>query len=190
MKPIVTANQLSGRATGALIFTGFGVVWMVLGLAVREQLTWTAAAGIALAAAGLTTLALRMLRRARQFPRVPDDPAMMRAFYWVNAIQWSGAFVVEFTLGRLHLQEYGITAIGVIVGLHFFPLARIFRYRPHYFTGATMVLWAGLTLLTSHEHLQSATALGEGVILWTSAAMTIALGMDAARRAELTPNAV
>jgi hypothetical protein len=48
MKAIQTANQLSGRAIGALFFAGFGALWLLLALYVREQLHAVPASGEAL----------------------------------------------------------------------------------------------------------------------------------------------
>jgi hypothetical protein len=186
MKTQLTANQVSGRATGALIFTGFGALWLVAGFFCREDLTVQAGAGIALVTTGLALAAWNLIRRARLLERVPEDPATMRAFHWVNGGQWVVAFVVELVLAWLHLSAYGITAIAVIVGLHLFPLARIFRYPLHYVTGTAMVVWATVMAITQQEHLQSMTAWGTGAILWISAAGTIMVALNAARQAALS----
>ena len=45
---IKTANQVSGRATGALFFSGFGALWFLLALYVREQLHTATIAGLLL----------------------------------------------------------------------------------------------------------------------------------------------
>ena len=35
----LTANQIGGRAIGALFFTGFGAIWLLLGLYAKQRLT-------------------------------------------------------------------------------------------------------------------------------------------------------
>ena len=65
----------------------------------------------------------------------------------------------------------------LIVGLHFFPLTRLFRYPQHHVTGGALVAWAlGCLALVPRESLQSTTAFGTGDILWVSAAVTLARG--------------
>jgi small-conductance mechanosensitive channel len=183
MKTELTANQLSGCAIGALFFAGFGALWFVLALHVRERLTAGAVAGIALVAVGLVLAALHLMRTAKHWPRVADDPAQGRAFAWINAVQWIAAFAVAFVLGKLGLAEYILSAIAAIVGLHFFPLARLFRYPLHYATGALLVMWAaGTAALVPAERLQGTTAVGVGAILWLSGAVTLVLAIGAARR--------
>jgi len=62
-------------------------------------------------------------------------------------------------------------------------LARLFRYAPHYWSGAVLVVWAAASaVLVPYEHLQGITALGTGVILWINAAVTLALAIPAARQ--------
>lgn len=178
---IQNANQLSGRATGAIFFAGFGALWLVLSLYARQQLGVATVCAVALGLVVLIAGAFHLLRLAKRWPRVPDDPAVGRAFAWINAIQWIGVAVVAFTLAKLHRDAYVMSAITAIVGLHMFPLARLFRYPPHYWSGAVLVVWAvASVVLIPNEHLQGIAALGTGVILWLSAAVTLLLAFKAA----------
>jgi hypothetical protein len=186
MNRIINANQLQGRAIGALFFSGFGALWLVLALYVREELHAAAVGGVLLVLAVLALAALYLLRAARRWPRVPDDPAMGRAFKRVNTIQWVAIFVVAFVLARLHLDVYIPTAVAVIVGLHMFPLARLFNYPQHYATGALLVAWAaGSAVFAPASTLQGTAALGTGVILWLSAILTLTLAFLKMRQPSL-----
>jgi hypothetical protein len=180
---IENANQLSGRATGAIFFTGFGALWLMLSLYARQQLSVVSVSGVTLGLVILLVAALYLLRMAKRWPRVPDDPAVGRAFGWINAIQWIAVALVAFTLARLHLDAYVMSAITAIVGLHMFPLARLFRYPAHYVTGAVLVAWAvASAVFVPVEQMQAIAALGTGVILWLSAAATLALAFLATRQ--------
>jgi hypothetical protein len=180
---IQTANQLSGRAIGALFGAGFGAIWLALALYALGRLSAVLVAGLLLVLAGLVLAALGLLRTAKRWPRVPDDPAIGRAFGWINAVQWAAVAIGAVTLNKLHLDAYVMCAITAIVGLHMFPLARLFRYPAHYVTGAVLVTWACLSaVMVPIEHLQGVSALGTGIILWLSAAVTLALAFQATRR--------
>src|SRR5580658_2915930 len=138
----LTANRIGGRAIGALFFTGFGAIWLLLGLYAKERL---ASAPLSLVASGAVLLAggaFFLLRRAKALPRTPQDPAMARAFKWVNIIQWIAVGAVAFTFAHFGIDAYVISAITAIVGLHMFPLARLFHYPLHYVTGAVLIAWA------------------------------------------------
>ena len=184
MEPIYKANSLRGQAIGASFFTGFGALWIGLTLYVRESLT---PLNISLLSTGFVTLALAcflLFWEARQWPARPEDPAVGKAFNRVNATQWIAIVLVSYSFARLHMDAYVLSAITAIVGVHLFPFARLFRRKLHFVTGFAMVLWASITVLfVPVEHMQGITAIGTGIILWTSAAISLTTGLIAARHA-------
>jgi len=183
MTDVKTADQIRGRAIGAIFFAGFGTIWLLLSLYALQRLGVGVVAGVALITVILLLAALRLLRAAKRLPRVPDDPAMGRAFMRINAIQWIAISVVAFSFAKLHIDVYVMNAIAGIVGLHMFPLARLFRYPLHNVTGSLLVAWAaGSALVAPADQLQGIASLGTGAILWLSAAMTLIVGFQAARQ--------
>ena len=183
MKNAQTANSLGGRAVGSLFFAGFGALWLFLSLYARQLLNIETVSSVLLGLGLLLGAAVVLLREAKRWPRVPDDPAVGRAFVWINAIQWIAVSAVAFSFARLHIDAYVLSAITAIVGLHMFPLARLFRYPLHHITGALLVAWAAASaLLLPVEQMQGITAFGTGLILWLSAAVTLVAAMQAARQ--------
>jgi hypothetical protein len=178
-----TANQLRGRATGSLFFAGFGTLWIGLALTAKEMLTAANLTFVALDVAVLVGMALWLLREAKRFPAVAEDPRIGRKFSQINGAQWIAGGIVAFLLARMHLDTYIPCAITAIVALHMFPLARLFRYKMHYATGTVLLAWAALSaILVPVEHLQGTSALGTGIILWVSAFTTLCLAFTVARR--------
>jgi hypothetical protein len=176
MSTIITANQIKGRATGALFFSGFGALWLILGLYVRESLSVSLSLAIGATFIALATTAFWLMRQAERFPKLPEDRAMNRQFHRINLAQWIAIGITGFTFARLHIDVYAVSAMTAIVGIHLFPLAKLFRYPQHNLTGAALVLWASVTvLIVPKDNLQSTTAIGTGLILWLSAALTLAL---------------
>jgi hypothetical protein len=183
MNNFPNANQLSGRAIGSMFFAGFGTGWLFMALAAKQRISFGTVSGVLLGMSILFLTAFYLLRQSRRWPRVPDDPAMGRAFGWINAIQWIAVAVVALSFSKLHIDAYVISAITAIIGLHMFPLARLFRYPLHYATGAVLVAWAAASaILAPTEQMQGTAALGTGIILWLSAAVTLAVGVNAARQ--------
>ena len=180
---IQSANHLIGAATGVMVCAGFGALWLVLSLYVRHILAIGTAVWIAPGLVLLVPGALYLLRQAKHWPRVPDDPAIQRIFLWANVAEWIGLFVVYFTLCRLHLDDYIFSAATAVIGLHFFPLARIFRSTTHYVTGAALVVWAAASAaFFPVEHLPSNTGFGTGLLLWLCAAVLLVRAIRAARQ--------
>jgi hypothetical protein len=187
MNDVQNANQIRGRAIGALFFTGFGALWVLLALYALQRIGATAIAGVVLVAAMLLSGSLRLLRMAKELPSVPDDPAKGRVFMRINAIQWIAIAVVAFSFARLHIDAYVMNAIAGIVGLHMFPLARLFRYPLHYLTGSLLVAWAaGSAQLVPADHLQGIASLGTGAILWLSAVTTLGIAFQVTRQSTST----
>ena len=183
MEHIVTANQLSGRAIGAIFFAVFGALWIGIALYVKQILTLDFAIGIGAALAALLLSAFWLLRQAKLYPKLPENRAMIREFNRINAIQWAVVAVVGVSFSRLHMEAYLLSAITAIVGIHLFPLAKLFRYPLHNVTGAVLVAWASASMLcVSADRLQGVTAIGTGIILWLSAATTLVIAARIALR--------
>ena len=178
---IQNANQLSGRAVGSIFFACFGTGWLFLALAAKQIINPATVAATMRGMTGLLIAAAFLLWQAKRWPHVPDDPAIKRAFLWINAIQWIAIAIVAVTLGRLHLDAYATSAIAGIAGLHLFPLARLFNYPLHNVTGALLVSWAVVSaVFVPAAEMQGTAAMGTGIILWLSAVVTLAIGLRAA----------
>ncbi len=179
----LTANSLTGRAIGMCFFAVFGGVWVALGLYAAEQLSVVSVLMVVAGTLALLAGAAYLSRQSERFPRVANNPKQGRIFGWVNFIQWAAIAILVTSLGKMHLEHYVTNGIALIVGLHMLPLARLFRYAPHYFTGVVMVAWAVATVwIVPAESLQSVTAIGTGLLLWLSAAATLGLALMRTRR--------
>jgi len=173
-----SVEALRGRATGVLFLSGFGGLWFLLGLAASQRLSLPTACALAAGLAALVAGAVLLRRRSAALPPSTLDPEEQRragrTFGRVNAVQWAAIVLIAVVLGRLHLDAYTPAAVTVVVGLHFFPLARLFRSPQHHVTGAALVLWGAVCLLlVPRDVLQSTSAFGTGAILWTAAAVTL-----------------
>src|SRR5215469_190597 len=172
---------LRSRAIGVLVISVFGALWFLLGLAASQRLSAETGALLAGGTLALVLLALGLSRRAAALPRPEADPErareVRRVFGRVNAVQWVSIIVTAVVLSRLHLDPYIPAAVTLIVGLHFFPLGRLFRYPQHHITGIVLVVWAvDCIAFVPRERLQSTTAFGTGAILWVSAVVTLVRG--------------
>jgi hypothetical protein len=183
MENFTTANQLKGRAIGAMFFACFGTGWIFLALTAKQLINPVTASATVAGMVVLLLAAAYVMRRARLWPRVAEDSNRGRAFTWINAIQWTAVFIVAFSFARFHIDTYTTSAITAVVGLHLIPLARLFRYPLHYLTAALLVAWAvASAALLPLAEMQGTTSLGTGILLWLSAAVTLALAWQASRQ--------
>lgn len=186
MKNFPNANQLRGRAIGSIFFACFGVGWLFLALTAKQQISPATVFSAMLGLVVLLLGAFTLIRAAKLRPIAPKDPAMGRAFTWINVIQWIAVAAVAFSFARLHIDAYVMCAITAIVGLHLFPLARLFRYPMHYVSGSVLVAWAiASATYVPVDQMQGTSALGTGVILWFSAAATLVLAFRSMRQSAI-----
>ena len=174
---IPTQAQLAGRATGAMFFFLFGAVWLE-GWATTAEACAAACAGIAMLALVLLAVAWRRYRRyapaLAQEQGTPERRRARRVFNIVNAGQWTAIFILAQVLINLGKGAWIIPMAIAIIGLHFLPLAHVFKNPPHYVTGLAMVAFAALyPLLASGGPTAPVGCLGAGLILWLSAAWAL-----------------
>ena len=179
--------RVRGRATGALVMTGFGALWAGLGAARTGDATLPCAV-VALLAVALTLAAVRLLRAnpAVTGP-LPADVAERgrragRIFAWACAGEGVGILLAVNLVVNLGHPQWQPAAIMGVVGLHFLPLAIGFGYRPHLVTGVAMTAWAlAYPWLFASGAMAPIGPLVAGAMLSASAAWAL---RSAARRAD------
>jgi hypothetical protein len=134
----------------------------------------------------LLALCAVLLRRARTLPAgdAMSEFAIRarRMFLAVNIIQWVSVVTAAAILLLLHMPEYTVPAVAIIVGLHLFPLAGSFRNRLHYVTGGLLLLWSLACLaVLPRERMMGIPALGVGAILLGSAAGALLINFGSSR---------
>lgn len=163
----------AGRAFGAMLFTFFGAVLMEV---------WDRRAGagpvfaVAIALLGVALLLAAWLRYRRHAPALasvaatPERKRADRVFNIVNIGQWVVIIVAGNVMVNLGWGEWVVPmAIGVI-GLHFLPLAHVFRNPSHHVLGAVLILFAVLyPQVAPGGPADPVGFLGTGLILWCGA---------------------
>ena len=143
-----TAWAMRSRGFGTIVCAAFAIFWASSSRS--EWPTAFVAAGyalIALMTAALLLAGIALIHRSRQVPRTLDaSPAPQRRtshhFPAIFAAEIVAMNVVAHVLVGHHLQQYLIPAIAIIVGLHFYPLARLFR-APRFNVTASLMTLAG-----------------------------------------------
>lgn len=154
---------LRGRSMGVFSCAGFGALWASSTLSPgAPTLGAVGYAVIALITASLLSLAIGMLRRSRQMS-IANDPAPLvqrrtnRRFLAVFAAEIVLINIAAVVLGQHHAIDYLMPTIAIVVGLHFYPLASLFRV-PRYHVTATAMTVAGLVgVLALAAHAPSDT---------------------------------
>ena len=177
----MTRGFARGAAVGALVLTGFGGFWALESVAHLPELpSWKyGVAGLPILV--LLCFAVFRLIHAGGLAEASDADQAARAgrkmgmrFGIIFGIE--GALIGAAAAGLAGADRPLLipVAIALIVGLHFFPLARVFDLRVYAFTGAFCTIAAVASLLVA-DSIARLVALGFAMaaILWISAAVVL-----------------
>ncbi|MCC5801267.1 hypothetical protein [Rossellomorea vietnamensis] len=181
----VTKGDLRGTASGVLFMAFFGTLWSYTGVMGLQGwgsplvLTSALAIGMVLVIGGFS-----LISASKGFPQGTsthsgNDGRKMRM--WFNIIFAGEGIAIGIAIAVCnavgHTENIPIV-IAIIVGLHFLPLARLFRVRIYYYTGLLLcvvpiVTWLFVpeTMSLSGHQLNaymSVVGLGSALILWVT----------------------
>lgn len=178
-----TPSVLRRQGLGIIVAVCFGALWAAWAHSWLERypafIAWTVYAIAAAVCIALLAAAFAAIRRARQGSGTADTGKAVRRRtarqYWLIVIAEVVVLnVAAATLFRFGLGQYLAPAIAIIVGLHFFPLARTFRAPPLYATATLMTLAgiAAVLAILAGEPAVVATGSAEmacALVLWGTA---------------------
>jgi len=169
----ISGGQLKGSARGALICAFFGSAWMYWAVVFSGNPTplWFSIVTVpAVALIAWAFLRLRTVRHLTSSAAELEHSRAFRKFFWVDVgIEWGLSGVAVFALPRFGRGDLIPQALGVIIGLHFLPLVKIFRAPPYYWTGGIMVVAALGSLLMHQGHIRNILACAAvGLTLWVT----------------------
>lgn len=128
----------TSRLIGMINLSVFSAMWLIYPLVSTGGAAFYVALGL------LVLSVVGVLYGATALARMPQrgsaPAATMRQFNKVVGYQWLTIGVV--VVGLIFLRQPQLIAFGVmiVVGLHFIPLARIFKLKLYYITAAAVVV--------------------------------------------------
>ncbi|MFX4294659.1 hypothetical protein [Streptomyces bohaiensis] len=183
MNATPAANPLPGTRGSGMILALFGAVWWWVGSVVLNG----PARPAALAVGVLVALVLLVLA-ARRLDGTGEREAYERSsrtFAWCNAGQGIGIGVV-IVAGNVTGHQNLIPAfIAVVVGVHFFPLARPFGHPEYRWTGGLLVLVGAVCSVVALAGapvtgVLTAAGAGSALVLWSTTVWYLRRGAPAA----------
>jgi hypothetical protein len=168
-----------GIGTGATVTAFFGSVWLGWGFSslpnfsVPEWIAYDIVTLILLVAAIVTVRQGRATVGARSSGPSRFSADASKRFMIVAILEGLGCgMVVALTLG-LHRSDLLAFGISLVVGIHFLPLANIFRYPAYFATGTAMVVCdLAAVVMFKGDGITAAVGIASGAVLWIT---TIAL---------------
>jgi hypothetical protein len=170
---------VTGTVTGLLLMSFFTMAWAANTFSGWPTAAAAAVFGLAVAAASLFVItAVRLLRARKTFSGElsPEETQFRkrsgRTFGLVFGAEAVAIWVASLVLTNLGLDRYVVPTIALIVGLHFYPMARVFRRTVDLYlaTWTSLVGIAGIVALGSTNSTGQVTAfVGLGAALATTA---------------------
>jgi hypothetical protein len=173
-----SAAQLKGRAIGALVCGVFGTVWMLQAVslgAITARAWFTAVAILAVIFIWSPLAQLYSLRRAPYASASGQSWSSISKAYWaIVVVEWVACTVAMNWLNYVHRLDLWPQFIGLIVGLHFLPLAKVFKAPIYCWTGAVMTLGVLASLAIPVGEVRNLVACGiSGLSLWATEAVIL-----------------
>jgi hypothetical protein len=180
-----------GLGMAAVIMTIFGFIWLGWGFSVSQPFTdfsssrtlpaarWISFYIAFLVLLGISIQAIRRgMASLRSLAAPPDSfrTRFSRQFRIISFFEGSACGLVVLLALRFHRLDLLAAGISLVVGLHFFPLARLFQFPAYYAAGAAIVLSDVLSMvLLRAESITLVAGAATGAVLWITAIYTLLL---------------
>lgn len=148
--------EVRGRAVGLMLMSIFGACWILVGVGVsriHNPARLAIQAADVLIALNLLALGVRLFMDARQLARrtsaADEAPGRRsgRLFGLIFGAEILLIIVVIRILLTASLERLVLPAIAVVVGLHFLPLAAVFRVATYYITGGVLTMLGAIGII-------------------------------------------
>lgn len=176
----IAAARAFGTAIGTLFLGFFGMAWIVVSLIIAGEGSVRLYIGLGCFLAVIAAFSFPTMRRARPLlDRSKEGLARKkridRHFMWINIFQWGLIILTVNILANVKLANWTMPAVMFIVGVHFYPLARLFHVPMYYLTGTLMAGWAiAYPILFSAGSGDAVGGIGAGAVLWATSLYLIA----------------
>lgn len=172
----LNSKSIQGMLIGCAVMFGFGILWIVVGLSGSRFSPGGVRIGLAAAggvlAAWISLFTIRNLRGHQRAASALPEQAMLarrigQRFGRINTVQWGSIIAAIIALNVIHRTGFIAPAIAVIVGIHFFPLAALFRQPSYYATGTLGCIIGVIGFLIADDAARlSVVGLLFGLLLW------------------------
>jgi MFS family permease len=170
----ISKAAVHGPAIGTLFMAFFGLLWSLTGVAGLQGWGGLYVLSIFVPGIALVFGGISLLRTSRKIETSlgPDQEALSkeekRLGFWFNLIfivQGLAIGITIFVCNMMNQTDLIPIVITMIVGIHFYPLAILFKIRKYHITGSLLILLALIALLAIPASL-SIVGLGSALILY------------------------
>jgi hypothetical protein len=175
MDSLSSADAIIGTGRGALISAMFGSGWLGWGLGTAKAYNGIVAPIFGFATLFLLGCSIYLIRKGHRLRK--ESPAtgavakssVRKWFLLLTLAEVIAIALVAIVANQLHRDDLAADWCAMVVGLHFLPLAKIFRAPRYIVLGILMIVWCALCwALFQSSTIPIAASIGTGVLLWGS----------------------
>jgi hypothetical protein len=171
--PSHKAEAVIGAGRGALVVAMFGAGWLGWGLGEAKAFNGFVGPTFGFMALLLFVCSMyaiqkgRLLRKNYPAARGSQRQIMLKWFLVVVLTEILAIVLVSILANRLHRGDLAADWCAIIVGLHFLPLAKIFRAPNLSVLGILMIFWSALCWVVFRSNMIAiSVSIGTGILLW------------------------
>ncbi|MGB6943678.1 MAG: hypothetical protein WBE37_14860 [Bryobacteraceae bacterium] len=169
------AEGVIGTGRGALIVGMFGAGWFGWGLGEAKAFNGFVGPVFGFIELFLLACSIYVIRKGsllrKQYPPVPASTrrAIRKSFLLVVLIEVLALVLVSILAYRIRRPDLAPDGFAMVVGLHFLPLAKIFRAPLLGVIGILITVWCLLcSALFRMDALVISVTIGTGILLWAA----------------------
>jgi hypothetical protein len=175
--PALQAQIVQRSGFGALVAGMFGMGWLGSGLGMAHAFTPVVIVFFDVFGVLLLGSSIYFIRKGRSlrrnYPAISDarTRGITKQFIVVVILEFTAIAILSTTAYVFHRPDLAPVLAAIVVGLHFLPLAKIFRQQRYYFWGIAITLWCCIcAILFRSNTLVVWSNVGTGVLLWANCA--------------------
>jgi hypothetical protein len=151
---------VKGSASAVIFLAFFGTLWAMVGInglqGLDESVFFPIAIliGVGLVAGGIYLLRAAKRRIVPSASQVSQGRRATYKWFWIIfATELIAIVIAKVVVGMIQRPDLFVPLTLLIVGIHFFPMAALFRIKLYYWTGVLLCICVPLTLVAVPERL-------------------------------------
>jgi hypothetical protein len=164
-------------AWGAIIMSFFGSLFAALTLAFEFRWTGTRLGLPFIVFAVIALAAIAVIRRPGE--GVAPSAQAERVIMWSSMGEGVGLFLAANIVINLGHREMLLSAMALVVGLHFLPMAYAIPFRPFYVLGLGLVAASAVGFVAGRPLGGTISGFAGALALWTAALLAVRRDMRA-----------
>ena len=182
MKQNIVADKIAGLSM-MIVFTA---MWTIMGEVALSQLDYhIGGIGFGGAVVFLAYQYFQLRHASKSLPKSVEvgEKKEDKRFLIIFGIEGVAIFIVKNVLYNTNHDEYFIASLALIVGLHFFPLAKVFGRKFDYYIGSwtTFISLLGIYLIFDKQY---SLALINAMVCFGCALSTVLYGLNMVKDAK------